>query len=130
MPGLLGAYASSIRPEIETEEPLAVKEALFQLVPPSVDYSAPVPLPEATHLLPLLGSKATSSTVPLKCLWVQVAPPSVLRQIPVDVAARITKLFAGLIAMRLTHKKFGLLAVKESCAHVMPPSVVLKMPAP
>ncbi len=69
----------------------------------------------------------TSFQLPVTCR-VQVAPPSVLRYRPVLVAAsRFAPL--GEIASRFTKYQL-LLFVLASCVQVLPPSLLLKTPAP
>lgn len=82
----------------------------------------------ATARIEFVGWNFTSRVLPTDC-WFQLAPESVVRQIPVLVAASRMRGSFGSIARRFTKKKFAL-AVAGRRAQVRPPSAVLKMPAP
>src|SRR6267378_4240940 len=93
--------------------------------PPSHDRAIP-PQHTAIALVESTGLKSTS------CPGMPVATrmnvvPSVLRYVP-ELATASTVAPSGDIATRLTAQ--NTVAVPDSCDHVVPPSMLLKIPAP
>src|SRR2546426_7198681 len=93
--------------------------------PPSHEYAI-APQPTAIALVESTGLKSMS------CPGMPVATrmnvdPSVLRYVP-ELPTASTVAPSGDIARRLTAQ--NAVAVRGTCNHVVPPSVLLKMPAP
>src|SRR3954470_10116513 len=119
--GCAFANAISTRPD-ETGRPVAP----CHVTPPSHEYIA-TPYPPVIAFCASDGLKSTSCGVMPVLMKLKVEPALTLRHRPVCVAASSVPP-AGATAIRFTAVDWR--ALPASCVHVVPPSTLLKIPAP